>query len=172
MKVLITALAFLTASASFAGVRFYNSGGRAIGEFSDIVDAGGITVQSSGGKAKIFSNPKQRFALSGGVTTLLVNDCGSTVFNSGGTSTINLPKAVDGLGCSFTFINGGLDGVAANIVVNPDDSDLLLRLADKPGDAVQWSNSGASVMIEAISPRYWIPTASGGAGNVVVTDIN
>ena len=109
-------------------------------------------------------------------TALTLAQCGSTVI-SAGVILAELPEASTALGCQYTFICGTAD----NFGINPSDaSDQILgfnyaavsstaALAPAAGDAIQCTDAGASLIMQATGANAWSVI---GVANGVWADIN
>lgn len=109
-------------------------------------------------------------------TALTLAQCGSTVI-SAGVILAELPEASTVLGCQYTFVCGTAD----NFGINPSDgTDQILgfnyaavsstaALAPAAGDAIQCTDAGASLVMEATGANAWSVIS---VANGVWADIN
>lgn len=170
MKSLLMLVGLALAGNAFAGVRFQNSGGRVLGEFSDIRCQGGLNCRNSGGYALASVNPRPIFVVSGGAAAVNTfanpKDCGSVYRWDSGTSTLKLPEASLVVGCDYTFINNAATTLGATVIVDVFGTDDIIRqFTDKQGDSITTSVSGSSVSLWASDNNNWHVRSSGGSAS-------
>lgn len=91
-------------------------------------------------------------------TTLTAGQCGSTIV-SDSTDVVTLPEASTVIGCRYTFVCGTAD----DFDVNPNDATdqilpfggLLLSVTPAAGDAIRCTDTGASIVMEAVGINAW-----------------
>lgn len=132
------------------------------------------TITGDGGAA--LSGMLQKQVTSTAGVTLTIAQCGSSVV-TGGAHTIVLPEASTALGCRYTFIGATAD----TLTINPaDGTDVIgainyvaagtsASIAPSAGDAVSFTDLGASLVLEATNADLW---AQVGLGNLTMTDAN
>lgn len=85
-------------------------------------------------------------------TTITVDQCGKTFYNTGAVA-INLPAgAAAVLGCRITFITLN----ASNFDINPGNSDRITTLTDADGDAIRNATIGNAITLQYAATNKWI----------------
>lgn len=175
MKLLTGLLATLLSTAVLADIPAENSSGASLGIFRALQCGAEMSCTDSGGKLLLGLSGDQT-QVTATTTTLTASQCGATVI-SDSADTITLPEASTVLGCRFTFVCGTADDFG----VNPNDgTDQILpfnyaastataQLSPAAGDAIQCTDAGASITLEAVGANAW---AAIGVANLTWADIN
>lgn len=175
MKAIILFLSVLLTIPAFAGIPAKNSSGASLGVFRAIQCGSELTCADSSGILAMSLSGLQT-QVTATTTTLTSSQCGSTIV-SDSADVVTLPEASTVLGCRFTFVCGTGD----NFGVNPaDGTDQILPLnyaaatatatiSPSAGDAIQCTDAGASVTLEAVGANAW---AAIGVANLTWADIN
>lgn len=133
-------------------------------------------VKCSRTKGGVFDISVLNDVVTATTTSLDLGQCGSTIV-SDSADVISLPEASTALGCRYTFVCGTVD----NFGVNPaDGTDQIgpvnyiaagtsAALAPAAGDAIQCTDIGSSIMLEAVGVNLWVAV---GTGNGLWADIN
>lgn len=143
-----------------------------LGIFNKIKCGTGVTCSRTGQGVFTLS----RLQVTATTTALTAAQCGSTVI-SAGVILAELPEASTVLGCQYTFVCGTAD----NFGINPSDgtdqigpvnyiaAGTSAALAPAAGDAIQCTDAGSSVVLEAVGANLW---SAIGTGNGTWADIN
>lgn len=174
MKILVVLVSLISFNA-FGSVHFKDSNGASLGAFRSIQCGAEMTcADSSGVLALSLSGLDTQVTAT--TTALTASQCGATVI-SDSADVVTLPEASTVLGCQFTFVCGTGD----NFGINPADaSDQILpfnyaastataQLSPAAGDAIQCTDAGASIVLEAVGANAW---AAIGVANLTWADIN
>lgn len=168
-------LSLLFSGTVWAVVTVKNSSGASLGAFRNIQCGAEMSCEDSSGNLALGLSGLQT-QVTATTVSLTSSQCGSTII-SDSADVVTLPEASTVLGCQFTFVCGTGD----NFGVNPADaSDQILpfnyaastataQLSPAAGDAIQCTDAGASVTLEAVGANAW---AAIGVANLTWADIN
>lgn len=175
MRSLMIIIGMLFALTTHASIQFDNAAG-VVGIVSRINCDAELTCAKDGLNRVDISLSGLEAQVASTTVALTAAQCGSTIVGAGA-HTLTLPEASTVLGCRYTIIGGTVDDLG----VNPaDGTDQIMgfnyaavsstaALAPAAGDAIQCTDIGASIVIEAIGADAW---AVVGVANGLWADIN